>query len=48
MFGFVKKLCVLIFLTLVYDNTACEQVIFTYTFYGLNLNNDNVVFTVKS
>ena len=32
---------------LVYDNKACEQSIFTYVFFGQNLNNDNIVFTVK-
>ena len=46
-FGFVKNLGVLIFMTLVYDNTTCEQAIFTYAFSGQNLNNDNIVFTVK-
>ena len=34
-------------MTLVYDNTTCEQAIFIYTFSGQNLNNDNIVFTVK-
>ena len=34
-------------MTLVYDNATCEQTIFTYTFSGQNLNNDNIVFTVK-
>ena len=34
-------------MTLVYDNTTCEQSIFTYVFSGQNLNNDNIVFTVK-
>ena len=34
-------------MTLVYDNATCEQAIFTYTFSGQNLNNDNLVFTVK-
>ena len=34
-------------MTLVYDNTTCEQAIFTYAFSGQNLNNDNIVFTVK-
>ena len=34
-------------MTLVYDNKACEQSIFTYVFFGQNLNNDNMVFTVK-
>ena len=33
-------------MTLVYDNTTCEQAIFTYAFSGQNLNN-NIVFTVK-
>ena len=46
-FGFVKNLGVLIFMTLVYNNTTCEQAIFTYAFSGQNLNNDNIVFTVK-
>lgn len=27
-------------MTLVYDNTTCEQAIFTYAFSGQNLNND--------
>ena len=43
-FGFVKNLGVLIFMTLVYNNTTCEQAIFTYAFSGQNLNNDNIVF----
>ena len=47
MFGFVKNLSVLIFRTLVYDNTTWEQVIFTYVFSEQNLNNDNLVFTIK-
>ena len=34
-------------MTLVYDNKTCEQSIFTYVFSGQNLNNDNIVFTVK-
>jgi len=34
-------------MTLVYDNATCEQAIFTYAFSGQNLNNDNIVFTVK-
>ena len=34
-------------MTLVYDNTTCEQAIFTYTFSGQNLNKNNIVFTVK-
>ena len=34
-------------MTLVYDNTTCEQAIFTYAFYGQNLNNNNIVFAVK-
>ena len=34
-------------MTLVYNNTTCEQAIFTYAFSGQNLNNDNIVFTVK-
>lgn len=34
-------------MTLVYDNATFEQFIFTYAFYGQNLNNDNIVFTVK-
>ena len=34
-------------MTLVYDNTTCNQAIFTYVFSGQNLNNDNNVFTVK-
>ena len=34
-------------MTLVYDNTTCEQAIFTYAFSGQNLNNNNIVFTVK-
>ena len=34
-------------MTLVYDNTTCEQAIFTYAFSGQNLNKDNIVFTVK-
>ena len=34
-------------MTLVYDNATCEQAIFTYNFSGQNLNNDNIVFTVK-
>ena len=31
----------------IYDNTTCEQAIFTYVFSGQNLNNNNIVFTVK-
>ena len=46
-FGFVKNLGVLIFMTSVYNNTTCEQAIFNYTFFGQNLNNDNIVFTIK-
>ena len=42
-----KSLGVLIFMTLVYDKSSCEQAIFTYTFSGQNLNNNNIVFTVK-
>lgn len=38
---------VLIFMSLVYDNATCEQAIFSYAFSGQNLNNDNIVFTVK-
>ena len=34
-------------MTLVYNNATCEQAIFTYAFSGQNLNNDNIVFTVK-
>ena len=34
-------------MTLVYDNSTCEQTIFTYVFSGQNLNNDNIVFTIK-
>ena len=34
-------------MTLVYNNTTCEQAIFTYAFSGQNLNNNNIVFTVK-
>ena len=34
-------------MTLVYDNTTCKHAIFTYSFYGQNLNNYNIVFTVK-
>ena len=34
-------------MTLVYNNTTCEQVIYTYVFSGQNLNNDNIVFTIK-
>ena len=34
-------------MTLVYDNTTCKWAIFTYVFFGQNLNNDNIVFTVK-
>ena len=34
-------------MSLVYDNATCEQAIFTYAFSGQNLNNDNIVFTVK-
>ena len=34
-------------MSLVYDNNTCEQAIFTYAFPGQNLNNDNIVFTVK-
>ena len=34
-------------MTLVYDNTTCEQAIFTYVFSGQNLINDNIVFTIK-
>ena len=41
MFGFVKSLSVLIFITLVYDNATFEQAIFTYAFSRQNLNNDN-------
>ena len=39
-FGFVKNLGVLIFMTLVYDNTTCNQAIFTYVFSGQNLSKD--------
>ena len=46
-FGFVKNLCVLIFMSLVYDNATCEQAIFIYAFSGQNLNNNNIIFTVK-
>ena len=46
-FGFVKNLGVLIFMTLVSDNTTCNQAIFTYVFSGQNLSKDNIVFTVK-
>ena len=35
-FGFVKNLGVLIFMTLVYDNTTCNLAIFTYVFSGQN------------
>lgn len=34
-------------MTLVYDNSTCEQAIFTYLFSGQNLNKNNIVFTVK-
>ena len=34
-------------MTLVYDNSTCEQSIFTYLFSGQNLNKNNIVFTVK-
>ncbi len=34
-------------MTLVYNNTTCEQAIFTYAFSGQNLNKNNIVFTVK-
>ena len=34
-------------MTLVYDNTTCEQAIFSFMFSGQNLNKDNIVFTVK-
>lgn len=34
-------------MTLVYDKSSCEQAIFTCTFSGQNLNNNNIVFTVK-
>ena len=34
-------------MTLVYNNASCEQTIFKYTFSRMNLNNDNIVFTVK-
>ena len=34
-------------MSLVYDNATCKQAIFTYAFSGQNLNNDNIVFTVK-
>ena len=34
-------------MTLVYENATCEQSIFIYAFSGQNLNNDNIVFTVK-
>ena len=34
-------------MTLVYNNTTCEQAIFTYAFSGQNLNKDNIVFTIK-
>ena len=34
-------------MTLFYDNTTCEQAIFTYSFSGQNLNKNNIVFTVK-
>ena len=46
-FGFVKNLGVLIFMTLVYDNTTCNLAIFTYVFSGQNWSKDNIVFTVK-
>jgi hypothetical protein len=34
-------------MTLVSDNTTCNQAIFTYVFSGQNLSKDNIVFTVK-
>ena len=34
-------------MTLVFDNTAYNQAIFTYVYSGQNLNEDNIVFTVK-
>ena len=34
-------------MTLVYENATCEQSIFIYAFSGQNLNNDNIIFTVK-
>ena len=34
-------------MSLVYDNNTYEQAIFTHAFSGQNLNNDNLVFTVK-
>ena len=34
-------------MSLVYDNATCKQAIFTYAFSRQNLNNDNIVFTVK-
>ena len=34
-------------MSLVYNNTTCEQAIFTYTFSGANLDKNNIVFTVK-
>ncbi len=46
-FGFVKMFMCFDIYDWVYDNTTCEQAIFTYTFSGQNLNNDNIVFTVK-
>ena len=47
-FGFAKMFDVLIFMTLVYDNTTCIQTIFTYAFQEQNLDNYNIVFTVKN
>ena len=48
MFWFCFKcLGVLVFMTLVYDNKTCKQAIFTYMFSGENLNDNNIVFTVK-
>ena len=34
-------------MSLVYNNTTCEQAIFTYAFSGANLDKNNIVFTVK-
>ena len=34
-------------MSLVYDNATCEQAIFIYAFSGQNLNNNNIIFTVK-
>ena len=37
----------MISLTVVQDMGVCEQAVFTYVYSGMNLNKDNIVFTVK-